>query len=147
MHQCKVTSVNVFHLQCFLTKFTSCLMSPVKTITCKVKMAYIGASCDMLFDFNLPFSTLSLMSLPRGVNTYDLKERCYTVQTRTLLKFSGLCMLGPDTFRTQMQIASPTAWQTSDADHILYCQHTKFWVQGSYHNRQVACCPAQLLGT
>ena len=87
------------------------------------------------------------MSLPRGVNRYDLNERCYTVQIRTLLKFSGLCMLGPDTFQSHMQIASPTAWQTSDADHILNCQHTNIWVQGSYRNRQVACCPAQLLGS
>ncbi len=33
-------------------------MSSGKAITCKVKMAYIGAPCDMLYDFNLPFSTL-----------------------------------------------------------------------------------------
>ena len=41
------------------------------------------------------------MPLPRGVHSYDLNERCYTVQIRTLLQFSGLCMLAPDTFRSE----------------------------------------------
>lgn len=60
---------------------------------------------------------------------------------------SNVCMLGPGSFQTQMQTASPTAEQMLDANHVLKCQHTEIWVQGSYHNRQVACCPAQLLGT
>ena len=34
------------------------MVSLVKTIIFKVKMAYIGAPCDMLFDFDLPFSTV-----------------------------------------------------------------------------------------